>query len=177
MQSWYVICTKPKCELKVSSLLLRKNIRSFVPVCHPTDSSGNTDSVMTPVFPGFVFVFVDEPSLFRLRKYADVINVVYWLGKPVTVGDTDISAIESFLESYPAIELEKIPVSSNKMVRIVNQLPETRHNADIPLLHKTIRITIPVLGFVLKATSTVFVTTADDMQEETSMNQYIQLVS
>jgi transcriptional antiterminator NusG len=177
MLSWYVICTKSKCEAKVAALLLRKNIRSYVPSCRLTNNTGAEEKNNTPVFPGFVFVHVDEPTLFQLRKLSDVINVVYWLGKPVSVGDADIKAIQTFLDSYTTIELEKIPVSSNKMVRIVNQMPDTRHNADMPLHHKTIRITIPVLGFVLKATSTVFVTSAIELEEETSMDQYVQLVS
>ena len=177
MLSWYVICTKSKCEEKVAALLLRKNIRSYVPSCRLINNTGADGKNNTPVFPGFVFVHVDEPTLFQLRKLSNVINVVYWLGKPVSIGDADVNAIQSFLEHYPAIELEKIPVSSNKMVRIVNQMPETRHNADRPLQHKIIRITIPVLGFVLKATTTVFVSSAIDMQEEPSMDRYIELVS
>lgn len=169
MKTWYAVYTKPKCEKKVSASLTKKKIENYCPLnksLKTDDHSDRTSMVLEPLFPNFVFVRIEESEMSSIRNNNEIINFVYWLGRPVVIKDIEIENIQDFVSNYSNIILEKIPVSMNKMVRIVNQLPFKDEFDNYVFNNKQIRITLPTLGYIMCAQSGEVVETINDSSEK-----------
>ena len=155
-KNWYAVYTKPKCEKKVVASLSKKKIESYCPHYCSADqqSTERKRSSMEALFPSYVFVNITESEMSFVKKQSDVINFVYWLGRPVNISDIEIESIQQFLNEYFTIQLEKTPVSKNNLVRIVTKEPTKSNDGNIfTLKRSTVKITLPSLGYVLVASS------------------------
>ncbi len=159
---WYAVYTKPKCEKKVSAVLTKKKIENYCPL-NRIFQEGLHDRKklqLEPLFPNFVFVHIMESEMPFVKQQNDIINFVYWLGRPVEIRSMEIENIQEFIDSYSNIQLEKTQVSLNKMVRVVNKAPIREVDGNvITMLSNIVKVTLPSLGFVLCAN------TADEVFE------------
>ena len=71
----------------------------------------------TPLFKGFVFVKIRDLQPDELRKINGVVNIIYWLGKPVSVKNGEIKAIRLFLRDYKNITIEKTEIKNNDRIK------------------------------------------------------------
>ena len=155
-KNWYAVYTKPKCEKKVVASLSKKKIESYCPLYSANDQYSNEKkrNSLDPLFPSYVFVNITESEMGFVKKQSDIINFVYWLGRPVNISDIEIESIQQFLNDYFSIQLEKTVVSKNNLVRIVTKEPSKSDDSNIfTLKRSTIKITLPSLGYVLVAAS------------------------
>jgi transcription antitermination factor NusG len=155
-KSWYAVYTKPKCEKKVSASLTKKRIQNYCPIntVHKVDGNKKSKLVVEPLFPSFVFVYINEDEFNTVKLNNDVINFVFWLGRPVVIKDVEIENIKDFLETYTNVTVEKTDVSLNNMVRIVRKLPVNDVLGNVITMNSTIvKITLPTLGFVIVASA------------------------
>lgn len=154
IKNWYAVFTKPKCERKVSSLLTKKKIDNYCPLNKQitSDYSEKEKLSLQPLFPSFVFVYTTPDKFDYIRQMSDIINFVYWLGRPVELKGIEIENIQEFVAVYNNIYIEKSEVSLNKMVRVVTKQPMISTEDDVIVMNRTIvKLTLPTLGFTLCA--------------------------
>jgi len=152
-RKWYAVYTRPQCEMKVVAALTRKKIESFCPHNRLASNSGNRRKMQyEPLFPTFVFVYIPERDMPEVRRNSDVINFVYWLGKPAVFSERDIEYIADFNGQYLDIKVKKTAVNILGTSRI-GIFP-----GSTPLTARA-ELSLPVLGFVLTADTVAPVTT------------------
>lgn len=150
-KSWYAVYTKPQCEKKVAALLSKKKIENFCPFNRITSVQGNRRKMSyETLFPSFVFVYISSNEMEMVRQTSDVLNFVYWLGKPAEIKAPEIEYISHFASSYYDITLEKIAVS-NGVIRVSNEPHIDMTNGSVSLKVNRIRVSLPSLGFALVA--------------------------
>jgi transcription antitermination factor NusG len=155
-KNWYAVYTKPKCEKKVSASLTKKKIENYCPLNRLTRQATDRKKVnLDPLFPSYVFVHITDLEMASIRQTSDVVNFVYWLGRPAQVKDVEIETIQHFINEYSDVSLEKTPVNTTEMVRIVsNQLEET----EVFVMNNTqtlqVKVTLPSLGYMMIAETT-----------------------
>ena len=112
IKNWYAVYTKPKCERKVSSLLTKKKIDNYCPLNKQTNSeySDKEKVSLNPLFPSFVFVYTTPDKIDYIRQLNDIINFVYWLGRPVELKGIEIENIQEFVTAHNNIYIEKSEV-------------------------------------------------------------------
>lgn len=151
-RNWYAVYTKPQSEKKVSALLTKKKIENFCPHNRVITGYGNRRRmVYEPLFPTFIFVHISEAEMNEVRKTADVINFVYWLGRPALIRTSEIENIAHFNGLYYNIKVERSPVNSAGMVRITNESALNANPGVIPVKTVKVRLTLPSLGFTMYA--------------------------
>jgi transcription antitermination factor NusG len=153
-KNWYVIYTKPQSEKKVASFLTKKKIENFIPlVCAEAQRSWRHKLVYKPLFKSYVFVFTTEQEATGLIKNTDgVINLLYWLGKPAVIDETEINAMKEFTDGYQHIDLEKLSVNTTGIERnISHSAYAIDGNVLLAVKNKTIKINLPSLGYAMIA--------------------------
>lgn len=153
-RNWYAVYTKPQSERKVVALLSKKRIENFCPHKRMLLGQGSKRKlVYEPLFPSFVFVLITEIQMFEVRKTNDVINFVYWLGRPAVIKTEEIENIARFNGLYYNIQAEKSPVNALGLVKIIQE-PGISDAAPGVLAAPTttrVKLTLPSLGYTLYA--------------------------
>ena len=149
---WYAVYTRPHREKKVAELLTLKRIENYCPLNKVVRQWSDRKKIIhEPLFSSYVFARISERELLPLKKTDGVINLVYWLGKPAVIRDEEIDCIRKFLNDHRNVQLEKIPVSINDTVRVINgPLMEYEGNV-IAVSNKTVKIVLPSLGYMMIA--------------------------
>ena len=146
---WYAVCTKPQQELKVAAALSKKGIESFCPLTRKmlVNNGFRKKITWSPVLPCFVFVQISEAEFKAVLNTNDVINFMYWMGKPAVVAEKDIKELEQFTGRYPNVTVKRTAVIKNIIAE----------NKPSPLSFTTdeddesITKILPSLGFILTA--------------------------
>lgn len=153
-RNWYAVYTKPQSERKVVALLSKKRIENFCPHKRMIVGQGSKRKlVYEPLFPSFVFVLITEIQMFEVRKTNDVINFVYWLGRPAVIKTEEIENIARFNGLYYNIQIEKSPVNALGLVKITNEPGIIDAASGVLSIQTTTRVklTLPSLGYTLYA--------------------------
>jgi transcription antitermination factor NusG len=152
-KNWYAVYTKPHCELKVAAFFSKKKIDSYCPL-NRVDFYylGKRKTSLKPLFPSIVFVNITGAQLPFVRQAADVINCLYWLGKPAVIKEQEVKALQYFTSAYNNVVTEKIAVNMSGLVRTVNE-PVLKHEKENGSLKELINIKLylPALGYMLIA--------------------------
>jgi transcription antitermination factor NusG len=150
-KNWYAVYTKSRCEKKVSASLTKKKIENYCPLNRIGQSSDRKKIALEPLFPSFVFVNITEMEMAAIRQTNDVINFVYWLGRPAVIKDVEIESIQHFVNEHTDVVLEKTPVNVSDMVRIVSgPLMEFEGNV-VSIKNNKVKVTLPSLGYAMTA--------------------------
>lgn len=151
-KNWYVFYTKPQCEKKVATLLTKKRVENFIPfVCTELQNSRRNKIVHKPLFKSYVFVHATETEANLLKLSDGVINLLYWLGKPAVIDETEINAIREFTNDHQNIDLEKLTVNSNVIERSIFRSSYEIEGNLLAVKNKTIKINLPSLGYAMVA--------------------------
>jgi transcription antitermination factor NusG len=150
-KNWYAVYTKAQCEKKVASLLTKKKIESYCPFSRKILNTQNNRKkiVYEPLFPFFVFVYITPAEMSFVKQTSDVINFVYWLGKPAIIKSAEIENIDSVINSYYNVKLEKTVVNPNGTVRIHDEQGMDLNLEPISTETTQIKITLPSLGYIM----------------------------
>ncbi|MBL0358096.1 MAG: UpxY family transcription antiterminator [Chitinophagaceae bacterium] len=110
-RNWYAVYTKPQSEKKVAALLTKKKIENLCPLNRITNGYGFRRKMASePLFPTFVFVYITEAEMHEVRKTSDVINFVYWLGKPAIIKKPKLKMQLIFLPCITTSNWKKQPL-------------------------------------------------------------------
>jgi len=149
-KNWYIIYTRPGQEKKVTESLSRKKIECYCPhnsgTHQPSYKKRTTPEVL---FCCYCFVRISETQIPELRKINGVVNLVFWLNKPVIVPDHEINIIREFLNEYKNVTLEKTGVDDK--VKFPNLLLAENEDRRIYISSTTAKAILPSLGYVMSA--------------------------
>ena len=105
MPQWFALRVKSHFEKAVALAAHRKGFEQFVPLCQShQQSSGRSESVEIPLFPGYVFCRLDAVHRFPLLTIPGVLHMV-GLGKtPLPIDDAEVAAIQNVTQSRLRVE-------------------------------------------------------------------------
>ncbi len=151
-KKWLAIYTRPRWEKKVNLLLQEKGFESYCPLNKVKRKwSDRIKVVEEPLFKSYVFVKLSEEERSAVRLTPGAINFVYWNGKPAVIKEKEISAIKRFLNEYENVEARAMEVKVNQRVRVTNGTFMDQEGKVLELRHKTARVAIDSLGYILIA--------------------------
>lgn len=112
---WYGLYTRPNWEKKVSELLNRRKIENYYPatIVH-SRLNFRIKNFEKPLFPSYIFVKVSEDQLDSIRNLSGVINLLFWLGQPVIVQDSEIEIMKTLISENPDIKIQKTKINLEK---------------------------------------------------------------
>src|SRR5215212_8425986 len=150
-KQWYAVYTKPKSEKKVSEILSRKKIENYLPLNRIIiDWEGNKKITNEPLFASYIFVLANHKHLSQLRKIPGIVNLVYWLGKPVVIDESEINMIKSFLNDHVNVRIEKTVLGKGTLRRFDSSTLE-QDGSVITVKNKKANVVLPSLGYILTA--------------------------
>lgn len=153
IRKWLAVYTRPRWEKKVNQLLLEKGLESYCPLNKVRRKwSDRYKVVEEPLFKSYVFVKVSEQDRTNVRMTTGAINFVYWDGKPAIVKEKEIMAIRRFLDEYENVEARPVNLKINQRVRVTNGTLMDHEGKIVGIQHKTVKVAIDSLGYILVAT-------------------------
>lgn len=151
-RKWLAVYTRPRWEKKVNQLLQEKGVESYCPLNKVRRKwSDRVKVVEEPLFKSYVFVKVSENDRAAVRMTSGAINFVYWNGKPAVIKEKEINAIKRFLDEYENVEAMPVELKINQRVRITNGSMMDQEGKVLDIRHKTAKIAIDSLGYILVA--------------------------
>lgn len=153
IRKWLAIYTRPRWEKKVNHLLIEKGLESYCPLNKVRRKwSDRYKIVEEPLFKSYVFVKVSDEDRSNVRLTTGAINFVYWDGKPAVIKEKEILAIRRFLNEYELVEARPMKLDIDQRVRITNGSLMDQEGKVVQLQHKTAKVAIDSLGYILVAT-------------------------
>jgi transcription antitermination factor NusG len=108
--------------------------------------------ITEPLFNSYVFIHACEEELNSIKKLTNnIVNVVYWLGKPAVVRNEEIEQIRYFLNEYSNVTIEKQPVRMNEMVRIIKGPFRNLEGTVAAIKNNMLVLSLPTLGYKMMA--------------------------
>jgi len=151
-RKWLAVYTRPRWEKKVNQLLTEKGLESYCPLNKVRRKwSDRVKVVEEPLFKSYVFVKVTDSDRTAVRMTNGAINFVYWDGKPAVIKEKEITAIKRFLDEYENVEARPNQLKVNQRVRITNGSLMDQEGKVLDVRHKTARVAIDSLGYILVA--------------------------
>ena len=151
-KNWYVIYTRPNCEKKIAALFNRWKIESFYPLnCVKSSASWRSKMVCEPLFKSYVFVYISEDQICRLRSVEGVVNFLYWLGRPAIIKKEEIEIIKDFSNDYRDIKIQLTTVNIDGDLQIIDQPSYKMEGKFISIKSKIVKVKLPSLGYTLIA--------------------------
>ena len=145
---WHAVYTKPNCEKKVAEILTRRKIVNYCPLSRVSRLGRESKKVYEiPLFSSYVFVKVSEIQYPKLRQVHGIINFLYWMGKPVTIKESDVNMIRHFLDQHINVKVEETGVGINDTLSIVNGSLMEQDRDVIAIKNKKATIGLPSLGY------------------------------
>jgi transcription antitermination factor NusG len=152
-KTWYAVLTRARWEKKVAAQFAQKEIEHYNPLNKVRRQwSDRKKIVLEPLFTSYVFVRLSDEEHLSVRQTGGVLNFVYWLKKPAVIRDEEIDVIKRFMNEYECVQLEKTAVNINDRVRIIGGPLMEREGKILEIKHKTVKVSLPSLGYTLVAT-------------------------
>jgi transcription antitermination factor NusG len=151
-KKWFAVYTRPRWEKKVTEILTRRKVENYCPINKVVRQWSDRKKVIhEPLFTSYVFVRVSESDITSLKQSNGVINLVYWLGKPAVIRDSEIEAIRRFLSQHVNIKLEKKPVNVNDKVRVLSGPLMELEGQVLSVKNTAVKVALPSLGYLMFA--------------------------
>jgi transcription antitermination factor NusG len=124
---WYAIRTKSNQERIAASVLESKGFEQFLPTYRAKRRwSDRVVETTLPLFPGYVFCRFDKSRKSEILSTPGVASVVSFAGAPAPIGDSEISAIQTLIESGSLLEPHPY-LKEGQPVRVVRGPLEGAH--------------------------------------------------
>lgn len=156
MEKWNAVYTRKNSERKVSSLLKKRKIENYLPLKRIIKNKNEPANIKYElIFESFVFIKLSENKMNSILDISDVVNLVYWLGKPAIFNDFEIISMRNFLSHHYNVVVEKMNVDTEQEILFVsksfyNQNPDNENENTI-ISNSQIKLQLPSLGYVLIA--------------------------
>ena len=149
-KNWYALYIRAGREKKVAEILNRRKIENYWPfnkVMPPLNHHKRPDHFL---FNSYVFIRIFESEIPSLVDKDDVINFLFWLGKPAVIPDSEIEAVRMFLKTYTTVRFEKVGMNVNPEKISHNHLLKENEEFNLDA-GKTVKIMLPSLGYLMVA--------------------------
>ena len=99
-KKWFVLCTKPRNEIKVTEHLNRIGIEVYTPTkTEIRQWSDRKKKVTTPSLPSMVLVHVLEKEVDTVFEVPGAVRFLFEQGKRASVSNEEVIAMRSYLEA------------------------------------------------------------------------------
>jgi len=151
--NWYVLYTRSRCEKKVASLLSKRAIENYCPLNRVVKKWADRHKlVYEPLFSSYVFVKAYPTDVYRIKEVTtDIVNFVYWLGKPAIIMDAEINNIKDFLNGYSNVTIERKDIRLNDRVKILKGPLMDREGDITAIENNKVKLFLPSLGYIMTA--------------------------
>lgn len=151
-ERWYALYTRPYQERKVAQQLSLLNIEHYCPLRKVQRQwSDRKKIIQEPLFTSYVFVRLGVSKMTWVRDMDGVVNFVRFGRKPAVIRDEEIEAIRHFLKEHKHVSAELIDFRIKDNVKVVSGLFMNMTGNVVEVMHKTVKIVIPSLGYQLVA--------------------------
>ena len=155
IKHWYALYTKPQQEQKVTAALSKKGIESFCPLTTTGVYKGFGKKIhLQPLFPSFVFVHISESQLAMVRQVSDVINFMFWLGKPATIPAAELKCIRQFTTLHKNITVVRTGIVRNSLAATTHETSQNAFSGLLSVQKAITKLSLPSLGYMLTAETT-----------------------
>ena len=157
--NWYVLCTKPRHEVRTAHALQQLGFEVYCPVkTEVRQWSDRKKKVRSPLFSKYLFVRTDEQNRNLVFQSAGVLNFLFWLKKPAIVPEQEMNALRSYLEDK-AVDAEEIHCFKSGDSVALKQGFFKGQKAEIKKINnQRVELILPVLGYRLIARTRDLVT-------------------
>ncbi len=98
-ENWYVLYTSSRAEKRVEERLKNEGYITYLPLHKAKRKwSDRIKVVEIPLFNSYIFVYCDEYRLRGSLMLPGISRILYYLGKPAIVKQSELDAIEDFLK-------------------------------------------------------------------------------
>ena len=121
-KKWFVLCTKPRNELKVLNRLLSIGIDAYTPSrIELRQWSDRKKKVIVPLLPSMVLVRLDEKKVHKVFEIPGVVRYLFEYGKRAEVSNEEVVAMQSFVENTLTVQENKLVVGATVQVPLLEQ--------------------------------------------------------
>lgn len=121
-KKWFVLCTKPRNELKVLNRLLSIGVDAYTPSrIELRQWSDRKKKVMVPLLPSMVLVRLDEKKVHKVFEIPGVVRYLFEYGKRAEVSNEEVVAMQSFVENTITVQESKLVVGATVQVPLLDQ--------------------------------------------------------
>lgn len=155
--NWYILYTKSRCEKKVALTLTNYKIENYCPLnCSIRQWSDRKKKIYEPLFPSYVFIKTSEELLYKSKECtSNIVNFVYWLGKPAIISESEIENIKNFLNNYMNVKIEKSKVKINDRVKILSGSLMNMEGNIKAITNNKVKLYLPSLGYIVTAETAI----------------------
>jgi transcription antitermination factor NusG len=144
---WHAIYTKPRWEKKVVRLLTEQNIANYCPMKIEIKQWKNRKAkVELPIISSYVFVYIKDTEVTRVRMVDGVINFVYFENKIAIIRDKEIELLKEFNEKYTKLVLEGLNDIVGKKIVITTGPFEGKKGTISSINKNTMELVLESLG-------------------------------
>ena len=150
--NWFVLCTKPRHEVKTAQSLEQLGFEVYCPVkTEVRQWSDRKKKVRSPLFSKYIFVRTDEQNRNSVFQAAGVLNYLFWLKKPAVVPEQEMNALRCYLEDE-AIDSEDLRCFKSGDTVELRQGFFKGQKAEIKKINnQLVELILPILGYRLIA--------------------------
>jgi transcriptional antiterminator RfaH len=122
IEKWFVLCTKPRNELKVTERLSNLGVKVYTPTkIEVRQWSDRKKKVTVPLLPSMVLVQVLEKEVDRVFEIPGVVRFLFEHGKRASVSNEEVFAMRSYVEATAAEDEKGIAIGDIVKVPLLEQ--------------------------------------------------------
>ena len=100
LKKWFVLCTKPRNELKVTERLTRMGVEVYTPTkIEVRQWSDRKKKILVPLLPSMVLVQLLEKEVEAVFDVPGAVRFLFEHGKRASVSNEEVLAMKSYLEA------------------------------------------------------------------------------
>ena len=121
-KKWFVLCTKPRNELKVTERLTRIGVEVYTPTkIEVRQWSDRKKKVTIPLLPSMVLVQLLEKEVELVFNVPGAVRFLFEHGKRASVSNEEVLAMKSYLETVVQKESKTLAVGDLVKVPLLEQ--------------------------------------------------------
>ena len=110
-KKWFVLCTKPRSELKVTERLSKIGLEVYTPTkIEVRQWSDRKKKITTPLLPSMVLVQLLEKEVDAVFQVPGAVRFLFEHGKRASVSNEEVLAMKSYLEATKVEDKKGIAV-------------------------------------------------------------------
>ena len=122
IEKWFVLCTKPRNELKVLNRLISLGIDAYTPSrIELRQWSDRKKKVLVPLLPSMVLVRLDEKEVHKVFDIPGVVRYLFEHGTRAVVSNEEVQAMQMYLENIHTLNKQGLGEGDTVQVPLLDQ--------------------------------------------------------
>jgi len=122
IEKWFVLCTKPRNELKVLNRLSSLGIDAYTPSrIELRQWSDRKKKVLVPLLPSMVLVRLDEKEVHKVFDIPGVVRYLFEHGTRAVVSNEEVQAMQMYLENIHTLNKQGLAEGDTVQVPLLDQ--------------------------------------------------------